>query len=85
MGCTDALNLESSVHTSYVGGRMAILETFTTVGPMAVCYPRLNSTLPLADIEVKNPGTPVNSECLDLVNKVEVLGLDSIVRLLLTE
>jgi len=64
---------------------MAILETFTTVGPMAICYPRLNSTLPLADVKMKDPSAPVDSEGLDLVNKVEVLCLDGVVRLLLAE
>ena len=64
---------------------MAMIDAFTTVGPLAVCYPRLNSTLPLADVQMKDLSTPVDSESLDLVNKVEVLSLDSVVRLLLTE
>lgn len=31
---------------------MAIRETFTTAGPISVCYPRLNGTLPLENRDV---------------------------------
>lgn len=79
------MRMDSNVLVIEVGGHMAILDTFTTVGPMSVCYPRLNSTLPLDGIKVHNPGTPLDSQRFDLVNKVEGLGLDSAISLLLVK
>lgn len=64
---------------------MAILNTFTTVGPMSVCYPRLNSTVPLECVQVDNPSARLDSEGLHLMNKVEGLGLCSSMGLLLPE
>lgn len=75
----------NGIERNLTGGNMAILETFTTVGPMAVCYPRLNTTLPLRDVKMNDPSAPLNSESFHLVNKAEGLGLDSAVRLLLVE
>jgi hypothetical protein len=61
---------------------MAILETFTTVGPMSVCYPRLSTTLLPADIQVDDKCPSLDNQGLDLVNKAEGLGLGSTVRFL---
>ena len=75
--------MELNVRTIEIGGHMAVLDTFTTVGPMSVCYPRLNSTLPLENVHVDNGSPAFDSQSLDLVNKVEGLGLDSAVSFLL--
>lgn len=64
---------------------MSILNTFTTVGPIGVCYPRLNSTVPLNSVQVDNPSAGLDSEGLDLVNKIEGLRLGGGMGLLLTE
>ena len=64
---------------------MAILNTFTTVGPMNVCYPRLNSTVPLNGVQVDNPRARLDSEGLHLMNKVEGLGLSGSMGPLLPE
>jgi hypothetical protein len=77
--------MEDHVLTNEIGGHMAILDTFTTVGPMSVCYPRLNSTVPLDSVQVDNPSTGLYNERLNLVNKVEGLGLSSGMSLLLPE
>jgi hypothetical protein len=72
-------------------GRMTIRDTFTEV-PLSVCYPRLNSTLPLDrtittldGVEMHDPCASVDSQSLDLVNKAEGLGLRSAVSFLLVE
>lgn len=64
---------------------MAILDTFTTIGPMSVCYPRLNSTVPLDGIKMHNPSAALDSEGLYLVDKTERLGLGGAIGLLLPE
>ena len=77
--------IKPRVQTDRDGGRMAIPNTFTTVEPMGVCYPRLNSTLPLDGVKVDNPRPALDGQSLDLVNKVEGLGLRSTVGFLLVE
>ena len=77
--------MASNVLVDVVGGDMSILNTFTTVGPIGVCYPRLNSTVPLNSVQVDDPSAGFDSEGLDLVNKVERLGFGCGVRILLPE
>lgn len=62
---------------------MPILNTFTTIEPASVCYPRLNTTLPLEDVKVNHLSTPADNQSFDLVNKTEGLGLGSAIGLLL--
>jgi hypothetical protein len=77
--------MESNVLTDEFGGKMAILNTFTTVGPISVCYPRLNSTVPLNSVEMHNPSPTLNGEGLYFMDKTEGLGFGSAVGLLLPE
>jgi hypothetical protein len=68
-----------------MGGVMPIINTFTTVEPISVCYPRLNGTLPLEDVKVHDLGTSIDDQGLYLVNKAEGLGLSRAVGLLLVK
>ena len=82
--------MEPKLHADGTGRRMAILDTFTTSGPMSVCYPRLNSTLPperpaLDGVKVNNPSSAIDKQGLDLVNEVECFGFDSAVGFLLVK
>lgn len=82
--------MKDKLHPDNTEGKMAILDTFTTTGPLSVCYPRLNSTLPpektLSDgIEMQHPGSLFDRQSLDLMNKFEGLSLGSTVGFLLIE
>ncbi len=64
---------------------MAMLDTFTTTEPMSVCYPRLNTTMPLEQVKVSHLGSALDAQSFDLSNKAEGLGLSSAVGFLLVE
>jgi hypothetical protein len=82
--------MDPKLHPEKPGRRVAVLDTYTTSGPLSVCYPRLNSTLPpdrspspSEDVKVGDPRTGLDCQSLDLMNKAEFLGLDGTVGLLL--
>ena len=61
---------------------MAILNTFTTIEPLTVSYPRLNGTMPLDGVQVEHSRSILDTQGLDLMNKTEACGFGGAIGLL---